>query len=220
MLATARSFPAWSTLLEQEYVTATDPARREQLEAFRGQVPCAACGGARLRPEALGVRIAGRNIAEVCRLSIGEGRELFAGLRRRRQLRISQTQPDIAEPILREIAARLGFLEKVGLDYLTLDRPADTLCGGELQRVRLATGIGCGLVGVCYILDEPSIGLHPRDNQRLIDALRDLQAQRQHGARRRARRSDDAAGRLADRHRPRRRQPRRAASSPKARRPK
>jgi len=75
---------------------------------------------------------------------------------------------------LREITARLGFLKKVGLDYLTLDRPSDTLSGGELQRLRLATGIGSGLAGICYILDEPSIGLHPRDNQRLIDALRDL----------------------------------------------
>ncbi|HZN32253.1 MAG TPA: excinuclease ABC subunit UvrA [Pirellulaceae bacterium] len=167
-----QEFPGLVTLLEQEYVTATDSERREQLESFRGHVSCAACGGTRLRPEALGVRIAGRTIAEVCRLSIADARELFAGLAGQ----FSAEAAPVAEPILTEITARLGFLSKVGLEYLTLDRPTDTLSGGELQRVRLATGIGSGLAGICYILDEPSIGLHPRDNQRLIDALRDLLA--------------------------------------------
>ena len=108
-----------------------------------------------------------------------------------------------------EIDKRLEFLDDVGLDYLTLDRPADTLSGGELQRVRLATGIGSGLVGVCYVLDEPSIGLHPRDNQRLIDALRRLAGAGQHRAGGRARRSDHAQRRLAGRHRARRRAARR-----------
>ena len=103
-----------------------------------------------------------------------------------------RTQP-IARPILREIDKRLEFLEKVGVEYLTLDRPADTLSGGELQRVRLATGIGSGLVGVCYVLDEPSIGLHQRDNQRLIDALRRLARAGQHRAGGRARRSRSCA---------------------------
>jgi excinuclease ABC subunit A len=195
-----QEFVGLVTLLEQELVTATDRARQEQLESFRGHVTCTACHGARLRPEALGVRIAGKNIAELCSLSIGDAQRFFGRLAS--AVGVPSTQysvpadsptsdlrppipdswllaPDsrpIAEPILREIAARLGFLQKVGLDYLTLDRPSDTLSGGELQRVRLATGIGSGLAGICYILDEPSIGLHPRDNQRLIDALRDLLA--------------------------------------------
>ena len=163
-----QQFPGLVTLLEQEYVTAADPARREQLETFRGHVACLACGGTRLRPEALGVRIAGQSIAEVCALSVEDARTFFAEL--------ADLPADIAQPLLAEITARLGFLHKVGLDYLTLDRPTETLSGGELQRVRLATGIGSGLAGICYILDEPSIGLHPRDNQRLIEALRDLQS--------------------------------------------
>jgi excinuclease ABC subunit A len=175
-----KEFPGLLTLLEQEYVTATDAVRREELESFRGHVTCAACSGARLRPEALSVRIAGRNIAEVCHLSIADARALFANLASSIQNPKSRIQnlpdPQIAAPLLQEITARLGFLEKVGLDYLTLDRASDTLSGGELQRVRLATGIGSGLAGILYILDEPSIGLHPRDNQRLIEALRDLQA--------------------------------------------
>ncbi|MEX2176237.1 MAG: excinuclease ABC subunit UvrA [Pirellulaceae bacterium] len=163
-----QDFPGLLTLLEQEFATTADPARQEQLAAFRGHVTCAACGGSRLRPEAMGVRIAGRAIHEVCRLAIGEAREFFGALR------FFGDDCQIAEPILAEINARLGFFQKVGLDYLTLDRPSDTLSGGEMQRVRLATGIGSGLAGICYILDEPSIGLHPRDNQRLIEALRDL----------------------------------------------
>jgi excinuclease ABC subunit A len=178
-----KNFLGLVTLLEQEFVTATDPARQEHLEAFRGHVVCTACGGARLRPEALGVRIAGKNIAEICALSIADAGKFFDRLAEAAQPGLRPTPdsrpliPDswpIAEPILREITARLGFLQKVGLDYLSVDRPSDTLSGGELQRVRLATGIGSGLAGIFYILDEPSIGLHPRDNQRLIDALRDL----------------------------------------------
>ncbi len=194
-----QEFAGLVTLLEQEYVTATDAARREQLETFRGHVVCPACGGTRLRPEALGVRIADRTIAEVCALSIGAAREWFAAWqdflegetegRREREMERSRKVPlslspsvspslrhsaSVARPIVAEITARLGFLQKVGLEYLTLDRPTGTLSGGELQRVRLATGIGSGLAGICYILDEPSIGLHPRDNQRLIDALREL----------------------------------------------
>ena len=209
-----QEFPGLVTLLEQEYVTALDPARREQLETFRGHVACQACGGARLRPEALAVKIAGRSIAQICALSVGDARIFFSDLlegvtergsdggRERRKeggterrgdggtegsqspsvalsllpsfsLSASEAAP-IAQPILTELTARLGFLCKVGLDYVTLDRPSDTLSGGELQRVRLATGIGSGLAGICYILDEPSIGLHPRDNQRLIEALREL----------------------------------------------
>ena len=132
---------------------------------------CPACDGARLRPEARSVRLAGKAIHEITALAVGEARRFFG------ELRFNDAQALVATPIVREIASRLEFIHHVGLTYLTLDRPADTLSGGELQRIRLATGIGSGLVGVCYVLDEPSIGLHPRDNQRLIEALRRLQQQ-------------------------------------------
>ena len=159
------------TLLEQEYVTATDPERRDALARFRGQIACPACSGSRLRPEANSVRVGGKTIYDLCRLPIGEAVRFFQGLA------FPPAQMPIAQPLLKEIGRRLDFLENVGLGYLTLHRSADTLSGGELQRVRLATSIGSGLVGVCYVLDEPSIGLHPRDNNRLIDALRGLQQQ-------------------------------------------
>jgi excinuclease ABC subunit A len=162
-------FPGLLTLLEKEYATATESGRKEQLEAFRSPVTCAACGGARLRPEALAVRIGGKNIHEVTKLAVEKAGEFF------RDLGWSGDSQPVAAPILHEIAGRLEFLQKVGLSYLTLERPADTLSGGEQQRVRLATGIGSGLTGILYILDEPSIGLHPRDNDRLIGALRELQ---------------------------------------------
>jgi excinuclease ABC subunit A len=157
------------TILEQE-VQAAKPTRREQLAAFRGMQPCNQCGGGRLRPEALAVRLAGRSIDKLCGLAIDEALETFASIQ------IAPPADEIAAPLLREIVKRLAFLKKVGVGYLTLDRPADSLSGGELQRVRLATSIGSGLVGVCYVLDEPSVGLHPRDNDRLIESLRDLQA--------------------------------------------
>jgi excinuclease ABC subunit A len=168
---TKPKFPGLLTLLEQEYATATEPGRKEALEAFRATVPCAACGGARLRPEALAVRIGGKNIHEVATLAVDAAAEFFRGLR------FPGDDAAIAEPLVKEIVSRLSFLEKVGLGYLTLQRPTDTLSGGERQRVRLATGIGSGLTGILYILDEPSIGLHPRDNARLIAALRELQEQ-------------------------------------------
>lgn len=164
-----QEFPGLLTLLEQEFVTTKNGKRQAQLGLFRGQITCPACRGARLRPEALSVRIAGRTIAEVCGQSVSEAREFFASA----NVRALAASP-VARPLLEEITARLAFLENVGVHYLTLGRATDTLSGGELQRVRLATGIGSGLAGVCYILDEPSIGLHPRDNQRLIDALREL----------------------------------------------
>jgi excinuclease ABC subunit A len=136
-----------------------------------GEVECPECHGARLRPEARSVKLAGKAIHEITALSVGAARQFFA------ELTVSPPQAMIAQPILREITSRLAFINQVGLDYLTLDRSADTLSGGESQRIRLATGVGSGLVGVSYILDEPSIGLHPRDNQRLINALRSLQTQ-------------------------------------------
>jgi len=157
-------------LLEKEYATTASDVKRRRLEAFRGEVACPDCGGARLRAEARSVRVAGRAIHELTALSGAEARPFFDNY----LTRIDSKSP-IARPIIAEIAARLDFLDRVGLDYLTLDRPAGSLSGGELQRVRLAAGLGSGLVGVCYVLDEPSIGLHPRDNQRLIDALVELQ---------------------------------------------
>ncbi|GAB3142613.1 excinuclease ABC subunit UvrA [Micromonospora sonneratiae] len=138
---------------------------REKYEGYMRDVPCASCGGTRLKPEVLAVTIAGRSIAEVCGLSVGECAELLAGLT------LTDRQKMIAERVLKEINARLRFLVDVGLDYLSLDRPAGTLSGGEAQRIRLATQIGSGLVGVLYVLDEPSIGLHQRDNHRLIETL-------------------------------------------------
>jgi excinuclease ABC subunit A len=147
-------------------------AEREGLPpGGEGRAICPDCRGARLRPEARSARVGGRPIHEVTAANVRRAREFFASL--------TFDEPDrpIAEPILREISNRLVFLEKVGVDYLSLDRATDTLSGGEYQRVRLASGIGSGVVGVCYVLDEPSIGLHPRDNGRLIEALRHLQDQ-------------------------------------------
>ena len=138
---------------------------RDKYEGYMRDVPCAACGGARLKPEVLAVTIAGRSIAEVCNLSVGECAELLASFT------LTDRQKMIAERVLKEINARLRFLVDVGLDYLSLDRGAGTLSGGEAQRIRLATQIGSGLVGVLYVLDEPSIGLHQRDNHRLIETL-------------------------------------------------
>ena len=157
------------TLLEREFATTKSAQRQRQLEQFRGDVICHGCHGARLRPEATCVRLGEKNIREITTLSLSDLATYLT------DVQLDPEAAEVAEPVLREISQRLEFLQKVGVDYLTLDRAAVTLSGGELQRVRLASGIGSGLIGVCYILDEPSIGLHPRDNQRLIDALRDLQ---------------------------------------------
>jgi len=165
-----KRFPGVLGLLEKEYATTTSDATRQRLEAFRGHVTCLDCGGARLRPEARSVRIGGKAIHQISAMTVAEARAFFEALA------FDEEDLPIAQPIRWEIRSRVEFLDRVGLGYLTLDRAADTLSGGELQRVRLATGLGSGLVGVCYVLDEPSIGLHPRDNGRLIDALRDLQA--------------------------------------------
>ncbi|MFC3687533.1 excinuclease ABC subunit UvrA [Aquipuribacter hungaricus] len=138
---------------------------KDRYGAYMREVPCPVCQGARLRPEVLAVTVSGRNIAQVSSLTIGETAEFL------RDLELSEREHAIADRVLREIHARLGFLLDVGLDYLSLDRAAGTLSGGEAQRIRLATQIGAGLVGVLYVLDEPSIGLHQRDNQRLIGTL-------------------------------------------------
>lgn len=129
------------------------------------QTPCPACKGARLKQEVLAVTLGGKSIAEVCALSIDDCATFLQGVS------LNKREAQIAERVMKEVHARLGFLLDVGLDYLSLDRPAATLSGGEAQRIRLATQIGSGLVGVLYVLDEPSIGLHQRDNRRLIDTL-------------------------------------------------
>jgi excinuclease ABC subunit A len=151
--------------LNRRYGEAESDSVRERVESYMREVPCPTCQGTRLRPESLAVTIAGRNIAQVAGRSVGEAAEFFA------TLELSDRDRYIAARVLKEINARLGFLLDVGLDYLTLDRASATLAGGEAQRIRLATQIGSGLTGVLYVLDEPSIGLHQRDNHRLIDTL-------------------------------------------------
>lgn len=151
--------------LERRHSESESDHGREQIEGYMREVPCHACGGARLRPESLAVKVAGLNIAEVSRMSVSKMLEWISGLD------LDEREQLIASRVVKEIKARLEFLVDVGLDYLTLDRPASTLAGGESQRIRLATQIGSGLVGVLYVLDEPSIGLHQRDNRRLIETL-------------------------------------------------
>ena len=153
------------TFLERRHSETESEWSKEKYEAFMREVPCPVCEGARLKPEVLAVLVGGKSIAEVCALPIREAKEFLDGL----ELGVRERQ--IAEQVLKEIQARLGFLLDVGLDYLSLMRAAATLSGGEAQRIRLATQIGSGLVGVLYVLDEPSIGLHQRDNRRLIDTL-------------------------------------------------
>ena len=154
--------------LERRYRETSSEEARAEIEQFMTERPCPACRGSRLRPESLGVKIAGHSIAEVVRQTIKEATVFFDGLT------LTEREAAIARRVLKEIRERLGFLINVGLDYLTLDRPAGTLSGGEGQRIRLATQIGSSLVGVLYILDEPSIGLHQRDNRRLLETLRRL----------------------------------------------
>jgi len=138
---------------------------RDKYEAYMRETPCPACKGSRLKPEVLAVTIADRNIAQICELSIAECAKFL------KEISLSAREKQIAERVLKEVHARLGFLLDVGLDYLSLARPAATLSGGEAQRIRLATQIGSGLTGVLYVLDEPSIGLHQRDNRKLIETL-------------------------------------------------
>ncbi|GAA4200462.1 excinuclease ABC subunit UvrA [Streptosporangium oxazolinicum] len=138
---------------------------REKYEGYMREIPCPACKGARLKPVSLAVTVEDRSIAEVSSMSIGDCATFLAGLK------LSDRDMQIAERVVKEINARMGFLLDVGLDYLTMDRASGTLAGGEAQRIRLATQIGSGLVGVLYVLDEPSIGLHQRDNQRLLETL-------------------------------------------------
>ena len=138
------------------------------LSRFRGYATCPECGGTRLRAEARAVRIAGKSITDLCKLTVKEARKFFS------ELKLTAGQAKVADKVLEEIRTRLQFLDEVGLDYLTLDRLTSTLSGGESQRIQLATSLGSHLVGALYVLDEPSIGLHPRDTQRLIDILKSL----------------------------------------------
>lgn len=154
--------------LERRYHTSASESARREIEKYLRDLPCGACGGKRLRPEALAVKVGGKNIYELCAMPVTELREFFG------KLILGKSQTMIAAPILKEINARLKFLADVGLEYLTLSRGANTLSGGEAQRIRLATQIGSGLTGVVYILDEPSIGLHQRDNEKLINTLKSL----------------------------------------------
>jgi excinuclease ABC subunit A len=151
--------------LTRRHEGAESDSAREWYQEFMREVPCSACGGARLNPAALAVTVGGKNIHESSTMAIGEALTFFEGIE------LTEREAQIAVRVLKEVRARLQFLVDVGLDYLTLARSAATLAGGEAQRIRLATQIGSGLVGVLYILDEPSIGLHQRDNQKLIETL-------------------------------------------------
>ncbi len=155
--------------VKRRYDETTSDAVREQLEQFMSTLPCQVCKGARLKKESLAVTVAGKSIGEVIELSVSEALASFTTLRSSNSL-----PTEIAGPILKEVTERLQFLTNVGLEYLTLGRSAETLSGGEAQRIRLATQIGSRLVGVLYILDEPSIGLHQRDNERLLATLKQL----------------------------------------------
>ncbi|MCW2879981.1 MAG: excinuclease subunit [Sphaerisporangium sp.] len=151
--------------VQRRHAEAESDSTRERFAGFMREIPCPTCKGARLKPVSLAVTVSDSSIADVSAMSIGECAKFLGGLT------LSERDMHIAERVVKEINARLGFLLDVGLDYLTLDRAAGTLAGGEAQRIRLATQIGSGLVGVLYVLDEPSIGLHQRDNQRLLDTL-------------------------------------------------
>jgi excinuclease ABC subunit A len=151
--------------LDRRYKETESNAVREELTRYLNSQPCPDCNGTRLNRSARNVFIADRSLPEISDMSVGDAREFFA------TMTLEGWRATIAEKVVKEIGDRLGFLSDVGLDYLSLNRSAETLSGGEAQRIRLASQIGSGLVGVMYILDEPSIGLHQRDNQRLLGTL-------------------------------------------------
>jgi len=168
-----KAFEGLVPMVERQMETSASELKKNRLKAYFARKPCASCGGARLRPEILGVTLTGPerrewNIEEFCSLPASRALEVLRGLE------LGVTDRKVVEDLLREITARLGFLVEVGLGYLTLNRESGTLSGGEAQRIRLATQIGSGLAGVLYVLDEPSIGLHQRDNDRLLGTLRGL----------------------------------------------
>ena len=158
--------------LERRMRTTESAWMREELEKYQAAHACETCGGARLKPEALSVKIAGEDISQSARRSVADARDWFLGV----EEKLTAQQKEIARAILKEINERLGFLHNVGLDYLNLDRTSGTLSGGESQRIRLASQIGSGLSGVLYVLDEPSIGLHQKDNDRLLETLKRLKS--------------------------------------------
>ncbi|MBR5615698.1 MAG: excinuclease ABC subunit UvrA, partial [Clostridia bacterium] len=157
--------------LERRYRETQGDDQKEAIEEFMSAIPCAACGGKRLKKETLAVTVGGMNISDFCDLTVVEAEKFIS------ELRLTETEKLIADKIVKEIRTRLNFLKNVGLDYLTLSRSAGTLSGGESQRIRLATQIGSALTGVLYILDEPSIGLHQRDNEKLLATLKSLRDQ-------------------------------------------
>src|SRR5438105_5615173 len=168
--STERPFEGVLPNMERRYRETDSAWVREELGRYQNAKTCEVCDGARLKPEALAVKIAGNSISEAAALSIAGAVGWFAGV----DATLTPSQREIAERILKEINERLGFLKNVGLEYLTLMRASGTLSGGESQRIRLASQIGSGLTGVLYVLDEPSIGLHQRDNAKLLDTLRRL----------------------------------------------
>ena len=200
--------------LERRYRETESDWAREKIEEYMTLRPCPECKGARLRPESRAVLVGGTRDPRL------HGAVGAAGARAGcDELELSEHDRRIARLVLREIEERLQFLENVGVGYLSMERAAATLSGGEAQRIRLATQIGSSLVGVLYILDEPSIGLHQRDNEKLIAHARAAARPGQHGARGRARRGDDARGRPPRRHGPGRRRARRRMWSRRERRP-
>ncbi len=163
------SFDGMLNDIDRRYkMSESNPEQREYYEQFMEEIPCDVCGGKRLKKEPLAVTVGGKNIAQVCEMGVSDAKSFFSSVK------LSEKSKTIARDILKEINARLGFLTNVGLGYLTLSRAAGTLSGGESQRIRLATQIGSSLMGVLYILDEPSIGLHQRDNAKLIETLKKL----------------------------------------------
>lgn len=164
----SRAFEGVIPNLERRYMETKSEGMREWMERFMTNQPCDECGGKRLRPESLAVRVAGQTIDRITALTIKESYDFFENLE------LASIEQKIAEQVLKEIKTRFKFLKDVGIDYLTLDRAAGTLSGGEAQRIRLATQIGSSLMGVLYILDEPSIGLHQKDNDRLLSTLKHL----------------------------------------------
>jgi excinuclease ABC subunit A len=167
---TTKTFEGVVPNLQRRWKETESAWMREEIERYMSATPCPACSGYRLKPEALAVKIAGCHIGEITQMSIRKAVDWFEEL----PASLSPKQNEIAVRILKEIRERLRFLNDVGLDYLTLSRNSGTLSGGESQRIRLASQIGSGLTGVLYVLDEPSIGLHQRDNSRLLDTLKHL----------------------------------------------
>ena len=168
--STTKPFEGVITNIERRWRETETSWVREELSRFQSNHPCKVCGGYRLKPQALAVKIAGLHIGQVTDMSIREAARWFADL----PAHLTPKQNEIAARILKEIRERLTFLNDVGLEYLTLSRASGSLSGGESQRIRLASQIGSGLTGVLYVLDEPSIGLHQRDNARLLDTLKSL----------------------------------------------